>query len=297
MNIRDRFNLIGNVRKMLLGRQEWRADSEFAYYTVTPDGIREAARRQIEFAQSGYLVGVQIAHAMGLHGHDSVLGRDVLDIGSGECLLGGALRVACRARSVWAIDAVPRQLWAAARYHVAEGEAYQFIIANATSLPFEDRSFDVVTANLVMHHIEPLEPVLLEAHRVLRRGGVFTCSEPAPVLGMLFHEQGSDNEAPVPPTRLVRELGRAGFDEVTWKYSWVRFNTSALGPLSPGYTIKARKSGRLGAQASAPALARAPVPAPLPNLLLDAGCAHLSRAVAQCEQIAAALDAAVTPTV
>jgi ubiquinone/menaquinone biosynthesis C-methylase UbiE len=42
----------------------------------------------------------------------------------------------------------------------------------AESLPFDDASFDLVTAYSVFHHLADHRPVLAEAARVLRRGGV-----------------------------------------------------------------------------------------------------------------------------
>src|SRR5262245_61414500 len=43
--------------------------------------------------------------------------------------------------------------------------------ADAARLPFEADSFDVVSAYSFMHHLQDLDPVLAEAHRVLRPGG------------------------------------------------------------------------------------------------------------------------------
>ena len=43
--------------------------------------------------------------------------------------------------------------------------------ADAARLPFEGESFDVVSAYSFMHHLQDLDPVLAEAHRVLRPGG------------------------------------------------------------------------------------------------------------------------------
>ena len=43
--------------------------------------------------------------------------------------------------------------------------------ADAARLPFEAGRFDVVSAYSFFHHLEALDPVLAEAHRVLRPGG------------------------------------------------------------------------------------------------------------------------------
>ncbi len=50
-------------------------------------------------------------------------------------------------------------------------------IAPAEALPFPDGTFNVVTCNGVLHHIEDVGVVLAEARRVLRPGGVFYADE------------------------------------------------------------------------------------------------------------------------
>jgi SAM-dependent methyltransferase len=44
---------------------------------------------------------------------------------------------------------------------------------DATALPFEAGSFDAVTANHMLYHVEPIERAVEEARRVLAPGGVF----------------------------------------------------------------------------------------------------------------------------
>ena len=46
-------------------------------------------------------------------------------------------------------------------------------------LPFRDGSFDIVTANVVMEHVEDPAAVLTEVHRVLRPGGTFWFRTPS----------------------------------------------------------------------------------------------------------------------
>lgn len=63
-----------------------------------------------------------------------------------------------------------------AERHRAEssvGARVEFRLANAKGLPFEDRSFDAVFSNTILHHIPDPAPFIREAWRVLRPGGVF----------------------------------------------------------------------------------------------------------------------------
>lgn len=94
----------------------------------------------------------------------------VLDIATG----GGhtALAFAPKVREVVASDLTPAMLAAAAR-HLAERGAsnVRFEIADAESLPFADREFDVVTARFAPHHFPEPAAFVSETARVLRPGG------------------------------------------------------------------------------------------------------------------------------
>lgn len=50
-------------------------------------------------------------------------------------------------------------------------------LATAESIPFPDRTFDLVTAYGVLHHIENLSRMFQEARRTLKSGGVFYADE------------------------------------------------------------------------------------------------------------------------
>ena len=47
----------------------------------------------------------------------------------------------------------------------------ELIVGNAESLPFPDKSFDVVTAFFMLYHVSDLEKVLSEFKRVLKKDG------------------------------------------------------------------------------------------------------------------------------
>jgi SAM-dependent methyltransferase len=50
---------------------------------------------------------------------------------------------------------------------------FRVIQADLQSLPFEDRSFDIVMAHHMLYHVPNLDLALSEVHRVLRDGGRF----------------------------------------------------------------------------------------------------------------------------
>lgn len=77
---------------------------------------------------------------------------------------------------------------------IAEGERrhpyIEFVQANATDLPFEDNSFDVVTISFGIRNIEDVQKALSEMHRVVKPGGrIIICefSMPSnPVVKLLY---------------------------------------------------------------------------------------------------------------
>ena len=72
----------------------------------------------------------------------------------------------------------------------------------AEHLPFEDGTFDLVTAYSVFHHLEDHRPVLAEARRVLRKGGV------------LYVDLEPNRSFWSALARLERESDVAGLDEI-----------------------------------------------------------------------------------
>ena len=126
------------------------------------------------------------------------------------------------------------------RHAVAEGEADEGLQGAAGTLDtLADGSFDVVLHRLVLHHVVyagPLEPVLAEAHRLLRPGGALVAIEPNllhPVgaglalanhagLGVRVH--GTPDDIPLSPRRLAAAARAAGLEPelhaVT--YTWRR---------------------------------------------------------------------------
>ena len=62
------------------------------------------------------------------------------------------------------------------------------IVKNSAELPFEDNSFDTVSFVASFNHIPNREEVVLEARRVLRKGGVAVVTMLDPFIGKLRHK-------------------------------------------------------------------------------------------------------------
>jgi Methylase involved in ubiquinone/menaquinone biosynthesis len=98
----------------------------------------------------------------------------LLDVGTGSADIPGAVADWCRSRgivgNVTALDLSERNL-RIARARLGINEGVQLVRGDSLSLPFADRSVDVVTASLFLHHFEDADVVRLLADfaRVARR--------------------------------------------------------------------------------------------------------------------------------
>lgn len=106
-----------------------------------------------------------------------VSGRKILDAGCGSGALSAEL--SARGASVAGIDSSSQMLQLARRRLGDEIELRLVDIRDP--LPFDDRSFDDVTASLVLHYIEDWGPTLSEMRRILRPGGRLIASIDHPI--------------------------------------------------------------------------------------------------------------------
>jgi len=100
--------------------------------------------------------------------------RRVLDIGCGAGY--GSAELAQTATSVTGIDISPDAVALARSSYAAPN--LQYLAASATSIPFPDASFDLITCFEVIEHIHDWPALLNEAHRLLSPGGQFIVSTP-----------------------------------------------------------------------------------------------------------------------
>ncbi|HEX4055661.1 MAG TPA: class I SAM-dependent methyltransferase [Tepidisphaeraceae bacterium] len=105
-----------------------------------------------------------IDRALALHGDESLL-----DIGTGPGDFPIRLRRSGHRGQIIGIDASPGMI---AKANSA-GVDVEFVQGDAQSLPFAEKSFDVVTARHMLYHVPDIPRALREARRVLRPGGRF----------------------------------------------------------------------------------------------------------------------------
>lgn len=221
----------------------WKAEHEFAYYGLERKLYDEHLAHQAAYRAEAHFTGQRLMRNVGLVRREMAFGKDVLDVGAGEACLSQALATAFSPRVVWAVDALPKQIFAPAL--CGEQERLRYLVASALDLPFPDESFDIVVAHLFVHHIPEKQALFREIYRVLRKGGEFRCFEPNLVVEMLLergHSHGSENEQGLFPWQLVREI-KDVFGNAEMTYHWSRLESARLGVLSPSFRVVARREG------------------------------------------------------
>ncbi len=96
-------------------------------------------------------------------------GERALDVATGRGHM--ALALARAGACVTVTDLTPSTLEQARLHLESEGMAAVYELADATSLPFPDASFNIVTCRIAAHHFEDAQLFFSEVERVLVPGG------------------------------------------------------------------------------------------------------------------------------
>ncbi len=140
---------------------------------------------------AGFLWGPEGVREDVVHVLGDVVGRDVLEIGSGagQCsrwvLQHGGRPVA--------IDVSMRQLQHSRRIDLDQGVVVPTLCASAAGLPFRSRSFDVVfSAFGALQFVADAQSLVGDVARVLRPGGIFAFSVTHPTRWMFPDDPGEE---------------------------------------------------------------------------------------------------------
>jgi len=145
---------------------ESNAEEVRARFRATAERVAEHASEQVE------MVREQLRSFVVPRGDERAL-----DVGTGAGTL--ALALAPLVREVVGVDIVPELL---ERARANAPENVSFVEGDATSLPFDMASFDLVCTRRTIHHILRPERVFAEMTRVTRPGGqLFVDDQIAPV--------------------------------------------------------------------------------------------------------------------
>ncbi len=102
-------------------------------------------------------------------------GEAILDMAGGTGDV--AFRMARRGAAVTVADINPDMLEVGKQRAEARGLDLQWKVENAEALSFADASFDAYTIVFGIRNVTDIPAALMEAHRVLKRGGRFYCME------------------------------------------------------------------------------------------------------------------------
>ncbi len=109
-------------------------------------------------------------------------GERVLDVGCGTGIVARQAATAVGATgAVTGIDVAPDMLAVAGSLPAREGASIEWRQGDATSLPFDDASFDVVVCQLSLMFVADRAAAVREMHRVLAAGGRVIVSTPGPI--------------------------------------------------------------------------------------------------------------------
>ncbi len=233
--------------------------------------VRDAQR--IADTAAATFDGADFVHA---HTRDALLQRlapmlvdasTVVDLGTATGAAYGLLAGRFRGARIIGVDLALNML-RAARAKQRRLAKRRFVQADATRLPFADRSIDVVFANLLLPWIREPGALFTEVNRALRQGGLFAFSTLGPdslrELRQAWQRvDGRDHESPFPD---MHDLGdaavRAGLadpvldiDRLTVTYrdaSGLFADLSAVGARVSG---PARRRGLVGRETRAALLA------------------------------------------
>ena len=120
----------------------------------------------------------------------SIEGEEYVELGCG----GGQGSVGTAelgAKTVVGVDLSREQLRHARQLRDFYGVEAEFIEGDVTDLPLADSTFGVASSEAAFQMVEHIDRALLEAHRVLRDGGVFVLSVPHPLYESLDPETGT----------------------------------------------------------------------------------------------------------
>jgi ArsR family transcriptional regulator len=174
----------------------------------------------------------------------------VADLGCGTGYMADAL--VGRVRRVIAIDRSEAML-AAARERLRRAAKarpeteIELRRGSFEALPLADAECDAVLLGLVLHHLDDLEPALLEVRRVLKPGGTAVALELLPHKEAWMRAALGDRHLGLAPADVARAFARAGFEDVATDPVDDRYRPERPGEDGPGpaelelYVLRARR--------------------------------------------------------
>ncbi len=119
---------------------------------------------------------------------------DLLDVGTGPGSFPGRLRESGHVGRLVGLDQSAGMIQRAAASYLG----VEFIVGDAMNLPFEDMSFDAVSARHMLYHVPDVARAIREARRALKPGGRFLVLTNADGYMREFWEAALEGIRPIP---------------------------------------------------------------------------------------------------
>ncbi len=184
----------------------------------------------------------------------------ILDVGAGA---GNMIHHLSHYGQVIGLDNNPKPI------EVAKERGYDVRLGSADDLPFEDRSFDLVTLLDTVEHVPNEKGVFRETFRVLRPGGFLLVTVPAFMWLWSYNDVLNAHQRRYTAPELRRKMADAGFDTV-----FLSYNNFLVFPMAAGVILLRKLLGEKPDLASphfddeAYQVEMEPTPEPL-NTILD----------------------------
>ena len=150
-------------------------------------------------------------------------GQRVLDVGSGPGFLSTAISDCVgQTGSVCGID-ISKPLLDIAHSQIKDRANIEFLLGDATKLPFPSDDFDVVVSTQVLEYVPGVDSALTEFHRVLKTGGTVALldtdwdsivwhSPDRTRMNRILKAWEQHAADPFLPRTIAKKLNRAGFE-------------------------------------------------------------------------------------
>jgi SAM-dependent methyltransferase len=156
---------------------------------------------------------------------------EILDVGCGAGNMFHHLSRYGHVRGI-ELDARPVKIAQSRGYDVRQADA-------SRAIPFDDASFDLVTALDVIEHADDDESILREAHRVLRPGGHLLLTTPAFQWLWSFNDDLNAHKRRYTARELTARVARAGLS-----VERISYNFFVVFPLAAGLIIWRNRTRR-----------------------------------------------------
>lgn len=103
-------------------------------------------------------------------------GMKVLEVGCGTGVMWKNKESFIRACSKLILSDFSEGMVAAARENIGNYDHVEYKVLDIQEIPYEDDTFDIVIANMMLYHVRDIDRALEEVRRVLKRNGSFYCA-------------------------------------------------------------------------------------------------------------------------